>query len=373
MDIVLLEKILKENSQPAWRAKQIIKAIFQDGVSDWSEITTISKELREELKNKIDILSFSAEEILVSGDKRSVKALLKLKDGNLIETVLISLKPETWSACISSQVGCPLGCGFCATGRGGFKRNLEAEEITDQVLFWKQYLTHNFEFIISNFESNSNDRMSNLKLNNSKLKIDSKFIIHNSKFTIVYMGMGEPFLNWENVKNSLSDLINPELFGFGSRSISVSTAGIPEGIEKMVAEFPQINLALSLHFPTDEQRSKFMPINKKYNLEELRNSLRNYFSKCNRKVFLEYILMEDINDSQDDADNLVKYVKSIGKLQLLHVNLIRYNSTSDELKSSAAGVAREFKDYLERNGISVTTRKSLGEDIQGACGQLTYS
>ena len=191
--------------------------------------------------------------------------------------------------------------------------------------------------------------------------------------TIVFMGMGEPFLNWENVRLSLKDLIDPDSFGFGSRSISVSTAGIPEGIEKMATEFPQINLAISLHFATDEQRSKYMPINKKYNLEELRNSLRNYFSKCNRKVFLEYILMEDINDSQDDADNLVKYVKSIGKLQLLHVNLIRYNSTSDELKSSAAGVAREFKDYLERNGISVTTRKSLGEDIQGACGQLTYS
>ncbi|MDR3559054.1 MAG: 23S rRNA (adenine(2503)-C(2))-methyltransferase RlmN, partial [Candidatus Pacebacteria bacterium] len=187
---------------------------------------------------------------------------------------------------------------------------------------------------------------------------------------IVFMGMGEPFLNWENVEQSLKTLIDPELFGFGSRAISVSTAGLPEGIEKLAAEFPQINLALSLHFPTDESRNEFMPINKKYNLEDLRNALRKYFLKCNRKVFIEYILLENINDSREDADNLIKYLKSIGKLQLLHVNLIRYNATSDEMKSSDSGVTRELKDYLSRSGISVTIRKSLGSDIQGACGQL---
>lgn len=370
MDINRLEKVLKENNQPGFRLSQIRKAIYQDGFSEWAEISTISKNLREILKEEIDILSFSAEEVLVSKDKRSIKALLKLKDGNLIETVLISPKPGDWSACISSQVGCPLGCGFCATGRGGFKRNLTSEEITDQVLFWRQYMANNFEFRISNFESNSNDKISNLKLDHSKFKIDSKLKIKNSKFSVVYMGMGEPFLNWDNVSQSMKDLINPELFGFGSRSISVSTAGIPEGIEKMAAEFGQVNLAISLHFPTDAGRSKFMPINKKFNLSELMNSLRTYVRTCNRKVFLEYIMLDGINDSMDDADNLIKYVKSIGKLQLFHVNLIRYNATSGELQPSPAGVVREFRDYLSRNGISVTTRKSLGEDIQGACGQL---
>jgi 23S rRNA (adenine(2503)-C(2))-methyltransferase len=351
MNLEKLEKILKNNNQPEFRLKQIRKAIFTDGVSSFENITTISKELREMLKKELGVLSFSAEKILVSNGKRSIKALLKLKDGNLIETVLISPKPDVWSACISSQVGCPLGCGFCATGRSGFKRNLTAEEITDQVLFWRQYLKK-------------------LQITNDKFQINSKFKIQNSKFTIVFMGMGEPFLNWEEVSQSLRDLINPELFGFGSRSISISTAGIPEGIEKMAKEFPQINLAVSLHFATDEQRNNFMPINKKYNLSELRNSLRNYFTKCNRKVFIEYILLENINDSLEDARNLIKYLKSIGKLQLLHVNIIRYNSTSEELKSSDAGVAREFKDYLIRNNISATMRKSLGTDIQGACGQL---
>jgi adenine C2-methylase RlmN of 23S rRNA A2503 and tRNA A37 len=188
---------------------------------------------------------------------------------------------------------------------------------------------------------------------------------------IVYMGMGEPFLNFEEVKKSLECLTNPDFFGFGSRSISVSTAGIPDGINNLAQEFPQMNLAISLHFATDEIRNKFMPINKKNNLEALRNSLRNYFTKTNRKVFLEYILLEDVNDSMEDAQNLIKYIKSIGHQKLLHINLIRYNSTSnDDLKSSSAGVAKEFKNYLSQNGINVTIRKSLGLDIQGACGQL---
>ncbi|HLN18841.1 MAG TPA: hypothetical protein VK255_01580, partial [Patescibacteria group bacterium] len=187
---------------------------------------------------------------------------------------------------------------------------------------------------------------------------------------IVYMGMGEPFLNWKNVKNSLKDLIDPELFGFGSRSISVSTAGIPEGIEKLSEEFPQINLAISLHFATDEERNKFMPINRKYNLADLREALNKYFLECNRKVFIEYILLENINDNQSDADDLIGYIKSIDKKHLLHVNLIRYNYTSKNLKPSPTGVIREFKEYLLKNGINVSIRKSLGEEVSAACGQL---
>jgi len=220
MDIYKLEEVLKKHNQPKFRLKQIQKAVFQDGVSAFSQISTLAKDLREKLDKETKILSFEVEKFLVAKDKQSAKALLKLHDGKMIETVLISTKPNDWSVCISSQVGCPMNCRFCATGRGGFTRNLTAEEITDQVLFWKQYL-----------------KFHNLQL-----------VTHNSKLTnIVYMGMGEPFLNWENVSESLKNLINPELFGFGARSISVSTAGIPEGIEKLADEFPQINLAISLH------------------------------------------------------------------------------------------------------------------------------
>lgn len=341
MNLEKLEEILKEYKQPSFRLKQIQKAVFQDGVSDFSQITTLSKELRHRM-SKLNILSFEVEKVLAAKDGQSAKALLKLEDGKNIETVLISPKPGDWSVCISSQVGCPMNCRFCATGRGGFARNLTAEEITDQVLFWKQYLKNNFKF-----------KISNLKLTN-----------------IVYMGMGEPFLNWENVRESLHNLINPELFGFGSRSISVSTAGIPEGISKLAEEFPQVNLAISLHFADDKKRSEFMPVNKKYDLEELKMALQNYFQKTNRKVFIEYILLDNINDSREAADKLAKYLKSIGKLRLLHVNLIRYNTAGEELEPSSKIKTQKFKDYLLQNHINATIRKSLGEEIQGACGQL---
>lgn len=339
MNIEKIKDFLGESSQPSFRLKQIQKAVFGDGISAFEEISTLPKELRHRM-SKLSILSFEVEKVLVAKDKQSAKALLKLQDGKVIETVLISPKPNDWSVCISCQVGCPMNCRFCATGRGGFARNLMAEEITDQVLFWRQYLK-------------KNPKIENCDVSN-----------------IVYMGMGEPFLNWENVRESLKNLIDPDLFGFGSRSISVSTAGIPEGIAKLAEVFPQVNLAISLHFADDKKRSEFMPINKKYNLEDLKKSLQKYFQKTNRKVFIEYILLENINDKKEDAENLAKYLKSIGKLQLLHVNLIRYNTTGEELKPSSKNKTLEFKNFLIKNRIQATIRKSLGEEIQGACGQL---
>jgi len=342
MDIRNLERLLKLCGEPKFRAAQIKKAVYQDGVFSFSEITTISKDLREKLAEELSVLSFDDEKIIKERDGQSIKALLKLKDGNLIETVLISPKPGLWSACISSQVGCAMGCRFCATGKMGFIRNLTAEEITDQVLFWKIFLKDNQE-----------PKTINQKLTN-----------------IVYMGMGEPFLNWEEVRQSLKDLIDPELFGFGSRSISVSTCGIGEGISNFSKEFPQVNLAISLHFASDKNRSNYMPVNNKYNLKELKKSLQTYFENSNRKVFIEYIMLEGTNDSQRDALDLAKYLKSFGKNHLLHVNLIRYNTTSENLKPSSENATQKFKNNLLQNGISTTIRKSLGEEIQGACGQL---
>ena len=241
-----------------------------------------------------------------------------------------------------------MGCRFCATGKMGFKRNLTAEEITDQILFWRQYLK---------------------KFQNSKFKIKN-YTISN----IVYMGMGEPFLNWEEVSKSIKDLTNKKLFGLGSRSLSISTVGIAEGIEKMALEFPQINLAISLHFASDEKRTTYMPINKKDNLESLKQSLKKYFQISKRKVFLEYIMLDGINDSTRDAKMLADYIYSIGNRQLLHVNLIRYNSTPEtsveNLHPSSKNQTQFFKKELEKLHISVTIRKSLGEEVQGACGQL---
>lgn len=338
MDLNKLEKILKENNQPKFRLEQIRKAVFEYGISSFSEISTIPNDLRKVLDREMKILSFETEKFLISDDKKSMKALLKLSDNNYVETVLLSPRPETWTACISSQVGCPLNCAFCATGKEGFRRNLTAEEITDQILFWKQRLKNN--------------------------KIQGNFS------NVVYMGMGEPFLNWEEVKKSLEDLINPKLLNFGSRSISISTVGVPGGVERLLEEFPQVNLAISLHFSDNETRNRFMPANRNYNLDDLRNDLKKYFQKSKRKIFIEYIMFEGLNDNREDAEKLIGYLNSIGNSYLLHANLISYNETSGEFRSSSKNKIERFKDYLLQNKINATIRKSLGTEIAGACGQL---
>ncbi|HBO16724.1 MAG: YloN [Candidatus Moranbacteria bacterium GW2011_GWE2_35_2-] len=344
MDIEKLEKYLGEIGEKSFRIKQIRKAVFVDGISSFEEISTLSKELRKKLDENFKILSFSAENILEAKDGQSVKALLELSDGNFLETVLISPKPGDWSVCVSTQVGCAMGCRFCATGKMGFKRNLTAEEITDQVLFWRQYLNG---------------------IKNLKFKIKNCDISN-----VVYMGMGEPFNNWKEVSESIRILTNKDLFAFGSRSISVSTSGIAEGIEKLASEFPQVNLAISLHFANDKKRDEFMPVNKKDNLESLKIALQKYFQKTKRKVFVEYILLEDANDTKEDAQELARYLKSIGNTHLLHVNLIGYNTTSGDFRSSSGNRTHKFKEYLLLGGINATIRKSLGEEIKGACGQL---
>lgn len=345
---------MEKNDQPKFRSDQIKKAIFRDGISSFSEITTIPLDFRKKIEEEIKMLSFDIEKILVAKNRQSAKALLKLNDGNFIETVLISPMPKLWSVCISCQVGCPMSCGFCATGKMGFKRNLTAEEISDQVLFWRQYLKRQETIKKQQGINKSSFRMS---------------LVNN----VVYMGMGEPFLNWKEVSESVRILTDKNIFGFGSRSISISTAGISEGIEKMAREFPQVNLAISLHFAEDDKRSRFMPINNKDNLSSIRKALQEYFKMAKRKVFLEYIMLGGINDSKKDAKMLADYINSTGNDRMLHVNLIRYNKNKTEgcFEPSSKGRTIIFKNYLLKNKISVTIRKSLGEEIQGACGQLS--
>lgn len=395
MNIEKLEQFLQQNNLPKFRLGQIQKAIFADGVASFEEITTLSKELREKLEKEMDILSFEVEKVLVAADGQSIKALLKLNSCHcerisqqddeskklgsdfstkvemtydLIETVLISPKPGTWSACISCQVGCAMGCRFCATGKMGFKRNLTAEEITDQILFWKQYLAKNLKSKILNPKTDSAE---NNQEDNLIPFQNSKFEIQNSDVSnIVFMGMGEPFNNWEHVSQSIKDLTNEKLFGFGSRSLSVSTSGIASGIEKLASNFPQVNLAISLHFASDEKRDRYMPVNKVDNLESLKKALQKYFQVTKRKVFLEYIMLDGVNDAALDAKMLAQYLHSVGNAHLLHVNLIRYNATSADLKPSSKNRTQLFKKELEKYFINATIRKSLGEEIKGACGQL---
>lgn len=331
MDVVKLQNFLKEQQLPGYRLNQILRAIFKQAVGDWQEVIVLPKKLRRELASKIPILSFSIERVLISKDKKSKKALLVLKDGLKIETVLLNSKPGLWSCCASTQVGCAMGCLFCATGKMGFKRDLTTEEITDQVLFWK----------------------------------------HRAKLThVVYMGMGEPLANKENVFESLKVLISPDYFGIGQRNISVSTSGFVLGISELAKIFPQINLAISLHAPTDQLRSLLMPMNQKYPLDKLIGELKKYFQITNRKVFLEYILLSGINDGTVQVRQLVDLINKIGSRYLLHVNLIVYNQTDCSYKTPAREVIQRFKNDLEKLGVSVTIRKSLGQEIVAACGQL---
>jgi 23S rRNA (adenine(2503)-C(2))-methyltransferase len=339
MNITQLSTYLSEHKHPDFRRKQIIKGIVQDGCATYAEITTIPRVLQEELLINVPILPFTVVKIHASQDGRAIKALLQLtEDKRMIETVLISPKPHMWSACISSQVGCAMGCTFCATGKLGLVRNLTTDEITSQVLLWRQYL--------------------------------KQYHITGTFANIVYMGMGEPFMNWKNVKESIDVLTDETLFGFAKRGLSVSTSGIVPGIMDFADTCPQINLAISLHFASDAKRTKYMPVNNGYNLSQLRQALQYYLSKNKRKIFIEYIMLKGINDTLEDARLLAQYIASIGHMKLLHINLIRYNTIGENFSSSEREVVKKFQLIMQKAHIPCTIRKSVGDDISGACGQL---
>lgn len=338
MDTEKLNNFLKQQKQPKFRLLQICQAVFKQTIGDWDEVMVLPNNLRQQLKKEIPLLSFKVKRILLSKNKQAYKALLELKDGCQIETVLLNSKPGLWSCCISSQVGCSLGCLFCATGQMGFKRNLIVEEITDQVLFWKQHLR----------AQNLPDRLTH----------------------VVYMGMGEPLINQSNVFASLKILINSQYFGIGQRNISVSTSGLVGGITQLAKNFPQINLAVSLNAPTDELRRQLMPANQKRPLKFLIKDLQEYFRICRRKVFLEYILFAGINDQKIHGKQLADFINSVGHKNLLQINLIPYNPTNGPYRSPQKEKIQQFRNYLESLGLKVTIRKSLGQDIQAACGQL---
>jgi len=340
MDIINLEKFLKGRGEKDYRLKQVKKAVFVDLVNDWNEATTLAKELREKLKEQFQISSLELLKLLESKNKDSTKAIFKLKDGNVIEAVLmkhLNTKDDDTKAgrntiCVSSQAGCAMNCGFCATGKVGLKRNLTGEEIIDQVLFFARFL-----------------KKENQAINN-----------------IVFMGMGEPFLNYDNTIQAIRILNDKDGFNLGIRHISVSTCGIVPGIEKFADENLQVNLAISLHAADDETRTKLMPINKTYPLAELMKAVGDYIKKTNRKVMFEYLLIDGVNDRAEDAANLAKLMKN----SLYHINLIKYHDTGSDLKPSSQAKRTHFFDTLKKLGVSVTFRVSFGEDILAACGQL---
>lgn len=324
-----LSKIYQNlSTQPKYRLKQIDKAIFQSLIDDWNDVTTLPKALREKLPQEAD-LKIDAKLFELSDE--TTKALITLEDGNKIETVLMSHSDGRRTICVSSQIGCPLGCKFCATGSMGYIRNLTSSEIIEQVVFFARYL------------ETKNEKISN----------------------IVYMGMGEPFLNYDNVVASIRDLNNPDKLGLGIRHFSISTAGIPEGIERLADSGLQVNLAISLHATNNELRSKLMPINDKHPLEEIFASVKNYVEKTSRRVMLEYLLIKDVNDSISDAEKLAKILDH----RLLMANLIPLNPVEGFQASDNQTIAR-FKEILDKRHAPYTQRHTFGQEIDAACGQL---
>jgi len=320
MNLSLIEQ--KLSSEPKYRIKQVHKLIFQDLIEDWDKASVLPLALREELKKECPLEI--KHKMFDEGD--TLKALIELEDGLKIESVLMKHTDNRSTVCVSSQVGCPLACSFCATGTMGLKRNLTAEEIVMQVLlFMRVYKVTN----------------------------------------IVFMGMGEPFLNYDNVMMAIRMLNSAEYFNIGSRKISVSTSGIVEGIEKFMNEDLQVNLSISLHAPNDELRSRLMPVNKKYSLSKVMAVVDEYVLKTNRKVMFEYLMIEGENDSLECARELALLMKK----PLCMVNLIVYNPTG-KFKASSASNIKKFKDYLEREGIFTTQRYEFGRGIKAACGQL---
>ena len=330
MDLGKLEQIL--TSEPAFRLKQAQKAVFGDLIEAWQEAAVLPLALRQKLTEECPLLIKSS--VLVSSDSRTVKALITLADGLKVETVLMRYSDRN-TVCLSSMVGCPLACEFCATGKMGFKRNLTTDEITEQVLFFNRYL-----------------KKENQKVN-----------------SIVFMGMGEPFLNYDNVLGAIRILNSKDYFNIGARHISISTVGIIEGIEKLAKESLQVNLAISLHAPNEELRSKIMPISKKYPLAEVLRAVEDYLKATRRKIMFEYIMIKDVNDSLENAKELAILLSDL-KPPIFMVNLISYNPTG-VFKASSPERIKDFKAVLEESKIETVQRYKFGRGIKAACGQLT--
>lgn len=330
MNLSKLSSILQ--TEPKYRFAQVNQALFKDYISSWEEVNNLPKVLREKLMTECP-LEIKAEVFKVAEGLRSEKVLITLDDGEAVESVLIRQKDGRNTICVSSQVGCPLNCAFCATGRYGFKRNLKSEEIIEQVVFWARYLKG---------EAKDN-------------KIDN----------IVFMGMGEPFLNYVEFIKAAKSLNNPETFNVGSRRLSVSTAGVIPGIKRLAGEKLQINLAISLHASNDNTRRDIMPIAKQYTIKETLKAVDDYIRKTSRRVMFEYLMIKDVNDRNEDALELAKIMDK----PLYMINLIPYNPTG-QFKASSRKRIEQFKKVLETEGVPVTIRLSFGQSILAACGQL---
>lgn len=327
-----LEVYFQSIGEKAFRGKQVYEWLWKKNAHDFNDMTNLSKNLREALDEAFHIQPVEVDLLQKSNDG-TIKNAVKLHDGNVVESVLIPTESRT-TACISSQVGCSLDCTFCATAQLKRMRNLTAAEIVDQVVIIDQESREYFDRPLSN---------------------------------IVFMGMGEPLLNYNEVVGAIKKITLPEGLGMSPRRITLSTSGIPKMIEKLADEDLKIGLAVSLHSAREEVRNKIMPFSVKFPLTELLESLQYWYETTRSRITFEYIIWKDINDKKEDIDTLVRFCKRVPS----KVNIIEYNTIDDGPYQQASQQAlNAYIDALEKNGIIVNVRRSRGKDIDAACGQL---
>lgn len=328
-----LEELMLSLDEKKYRATQLFKWIYEKRVTTFDEMTDVSKKFREVLNRDFCIVK---PRIFLKQHSQdgTIKLLLELEDGNKIETVLMRYNYGN-VACVTSEVGCNMGCAFCASGLLKKKRELKVSELVGQILVLDDLLK----------EEGNNERITH----------------------VVVMGTGEPFDNYDNVMGFIRILNHPHGFAIGARHITVSTCGLVPMIEKYANEGIQINLAISLHAPSDEIRNKIMPISRKYPIDELMKAVKYYEQTAGRRVTFEYILLKGINDSTDNARELARLIKGT----LAYVNLIPYNPVNEmKYQRSDEKSVHNFMDTLMKLGVNVTVRKEFGTDIDAACGQL---
>ncbi len=346
-----LQDWLRERGEPAFRAKQIYHWLYQRLVSDFAAMSNLPQALRTRLAEEASIGSQVVRSEQHSKDDRTRKILLELEDGRLIESVLMLYPPLGESSaratvCVSSQAGCAYGCTFCATGQMGFDRHLSAGEIVAQVLYFARELRSASWSAAGLPGSKAIDHITN----------------------IVLMGMGEPLHNYDNVLQALRILNSADGFNLGARHMTVSTVGVVPAIRRLSQEPLQINLAISLHAPTDELRSQTMPVNRKYPLLELLAACQDYIATTKRQVTFEYVLLSGVNDTPTHAHQLAALLAPLK--QFAHVNCIPVNATAASYRTPGPAAIRTFRDVLFEHGISNSVRAERGDDIAAACGQL---
>lgn len=327
-----LRNFFVSQGDKAFRGNQVYEWLWQKSAHSFEEMTNISKETRQMLEDNFVINHIRVDQMQRSSDG-TIKNAVRLHDGLVVESVLIPTDTRT-TACVSSQVGCSLDCRFCATARMKRMRNLNADEIYDQVV------------AIDN---------------------ESRLYFDRPLSNIVFMGMGEPLMNYNNVLKAIDMITSPEGLGMSPKRITVSTSGVPKMIRKMADEEVKFGLAVSLHSAIDEVRTSIMPFNATFPLKELREALQYWYNKTKNRITYEYVVWKGINDTQEAADALVKFCKFAPS----KVNIIEYNPIDDgEFQQASDSAVELYKNTLEQNGITVTVRRSRGKDIDAACGQL---